>query len=330
MLEEFRKYLFSEIEKKINANTLLAEELALLWNIGKSTAYKKISGETAVSVEEVLLAARKLGISIDDFTTGYSERVMMRYPPLSGHLDTPVHFLNKLLDMMARMGTAPDFKIQYATNEIPVFYYLLFPELTVFKMFIWSQAVWGTVEPKMKDVDVIHELTENETLHDLRKKAFDAYASAPSFEVYPLNILDNTLNQIRYASETGSIDAVFKDKLMAQLSDLVHWLETASEEGRKRSVDGSPQAALEVHYNEIIYTNNLILASNAHNSMVFTTFDNPNYLVCNDERLIRHAEQWFEKVRHKSIRISKDNERHRRMFYNELARRVFELNRKIY
>jgi hypothetical protein len=57
-----------------------------------------------------------------------------------------------------------------------------------------------------------------------------------------------------------------------------------------------------------------ILATNEQDSMVFSTLDNPNFLLSMDTRLASHLQKWFEKLSRQSIRISNSNEKHRSVY----------------
>jgi hypothetical protein len=112
-------------------------------------------------------------------------------------------------------------------------------------------------------------------------------------------------------------EAGFFEKIVRQLLDVTDWMENAAAHGCKSS-----GVKLELYYNEMMYTNNLIWVSGKSNNMVVNTLDNPNYLVCNDERLIRHVANWFDRIRLKSVGISVEGEKERILYFNELRRRI--------
>jgi len=325
MKRAFAHYLIAAIEKKNLSNQLLAEELGRLWKVGNSTVYKKLNGEVNISLEEAIAAAGKFGISLDEFVAGQTDQILFRLPSLLHRQNTPHEFVGGLLQFMEAMQALPSVHIRYATNEIPVFYYMLYPELTAFKMYLWSQSVWESVDNRQSGPDWIADLLKDQHFQTKRQLAFECFSNIPSEEYYPLNMLDNTLSQIRYMRETGSITTDFARTISDQLLELTAWLKEAAENGKK----GRDGQTLTLHYNEIIYTNNLILLTNALQSIVFSTLDNPNYLIGTDPRLVQYITEWFVKMKQKSIKISTDGERYRKSYFAELTRRIQEMKQRL-
>ena len=327
MKREFAAYLQSALEKKTSSR-LLAQELAELWTVNASTAYKKLRGDTTITIDEALLLVQRYGISLDAFATGQSDQVIFRLPSLLQRRNTAQAFIGGLVRFMeaAHVDNASTF-IHYATNEVPVFYYLLYPELTAFKMYLWSQSIWGSVPAQQSGSDWITALLQDAAFQQMRETAFNTFATIPSHEFYPRNMLDNTLSQVHFLYETGAIDRAFAQLIIGQITSLVRWLEQAAEQGRKTPLDGGQGAIFTVHHNEIIYSNNIILLEGKQLSTVFCTLDNPNYLISSDDRLVAYTKEWFDIVRHKSVKISADGERHRKAYFHHLQRRIQESSR---
>lgn len=325
MKKEFARYLVAAIENRNLSHHLLAKELGELWKVSQSTVYKKLNGEVNISLEEAIAAAGKFGISLDEFITGQTDQVLFRLPSLLHRHHTPHEFTGGLIQFMEAMQALPSAHIRYATNEIPVFYYMMHPELTAFKMFLWGQSVWESVDKRLPGSDWIASLLNDQTFQMQRQQAFDLFGSIPSEEYYPLNMLDNTLSQVRYMRETGSITADFAHIVSDQLLELTQWMKEVAEQGKK----GNQGADISLYYNEIIYTNNLILFTNEVQAMVFSTLDNPNYLISTDPRLVDYIEDWFAKMKNKSMKISTDGERYRKSYFGELAQRIQNMKRRL-
>jgi len=56
---------FKQIEKKLNSNALLAEEIAQALDISKSEAYNKISGKSQVTIIQVETLCNKYHVSFE-------------------------------------------------------------------------------------------------------------------------------------------------------------------------------------------------------------------------------------------------------------------------
>lgn len=322
MTREFAAYLVSQCEKKKPGNRLLVDELLTLWGGTRGHVYKKMKGEAPITLQEALAAAMRYGFSLDEFVAGQSDQVIFRYPTLGRPPKTAQVFLGELRYAMATMAAVPGTRIRYATNEIPVFYYLLFPELTAFKMYLWSRSVWNSIAGDVSGTDWIATLLANDDFRALRLDTFNTFAGIPTSEFYPLNMLDNTLSQIRFLLDTGEIKGDFADQLFGQLLELTKWMSRAAADGRKYDAAGKPGARLELYYNEMLYTNNIILLSNPERGLLFSTLDNPNFIVTEDVRLVSQTEAWFTLMQQKSTRISSGGERERGVYFQSLLDRI--------
>lgn len=325
-MQDFAAYLVSKCEKKKSGTRLLVEELAELWSTSQSHTYKKMRGQTPISLEEALAAARKYQFSLDDHVFGQSDTVLVRYPTIGQPPKTPHRFLGELLHTMRAMLQAkPDLRIRYATNEIPVFYYLLFPELTAFKMYLWSRSVWKSLDGSLSSKNWIAALLADTGFQALSAETFDTFASIPTDEYYPLNMLDNTLKQIDFLCAIGQISPEFAEVLRQQLLSLTNWMARTAAEGIKRDLAGNPGAAFELHHNEMLYTNNIVLVGTPGEGLLFSTLDNPNFLITEDVRMVACIEEWFDAMRTGATKISGNGERAREIYFQSLRGRIEQM-----
>lgn len=329
MTREFAAYLVARCENKKLGTQLLVDELQTLWGGSKGHIYKKMKGEAPITLREALDAAKKYGFSLDEFVAGQSDQVIFRYPTLGRPPRTAQRFLGELRHAMVTVSALPNTRIRYATNEIPIFYYLLFPELTAFKMYLWSRSVWNSIAGNISGMDWIAALLADADFAHLRLDTFDTFAGIPTQEFYPLNMLDNTLSQIHFLLDTGDISSDFAKRLFGQLLELTGWMGQAAATGRKSDAAGQPGATLELFYNEMLYTNNIILLSNVAQGMLFSTLDNPNFIVTEDARMVGQTGAWFALMQKKSIRISTDGERERGIYFQSLLNRIEQQRRTI-
>jgi hypothetical protein len=118
------------------------------------------------------------------------------------------------------------------------------------------------------------------------------------------------------------VTAAFASTVFQHLIDLTLMLARWANDGQKQTSTGQPGANFELHNNELVHTNIKFLTSNAAGRMLFSTYDSPNFMICTDERVLDHIELWFDRLKSKSIKISKEGEKHRQFFFNEMRGRI--------
>jgi hypothetical protein len=77
-----------------------------------------------------------------------------------------------------------------------------------------------------------------------------------------------------------------------------------------------------MYHNEISHTNNILLIESDSLNQIYFAYDNPNYIVTDNEDLINYTRNWFEKVRKSALPISLDAEKNRRVFFNIILKQI--------
>ena len=155
----------------------------------------------------------------------------------------------------------------------------------------------------------------------------------PSVDIWGLNILESTLNQIDYMFNTGAFrnseDALV---LLDKLIELIHLLKSMAEHGKKgtslSAIDAS-DTPFELYLNDIDFTNNTVLAESDEGYVVFTSFDNPNFLKSVDQKFGENTKKWFGKLTARSNSISVNTDRRRRWYFNVLENKVISLRKRL-
>ena len=100
----------------------LAEEMADLLQVSTDSAYRRIRGETELTIEEVYKISKKYALSIDDVFSNQNDTVTFSYTKLTDSDHNFEIYLNRLLTHLKTLKKFDNRKIYYVAEEIPVFY----------------------------------------------------------------------------------------------------------------------------------------------------------------------------------------------------------------
>lgn len=330
MAQNIQNQIFELILNRFPKKSDAVEELSQLFSIGKDAIYRRMRGESVLTPDELQKLAVKFNISLDALAFENQNSVFFTFNSFSQKINSFEDYLSGILQSLDMTLRLPNVKILYASSEIPVFYYCYFPELMTFKLYVWAKTIWslGYLENRPFNFEII-----NPQARQMIEDALKKYNALPSVELWSLNIMDNTLNQIEYVLSSGAFengdDAL---KLCDKLLDLARHMRLIAETGKKFGLKSNPQDAtvpFELYHNEMVYTNNTILVKSPSYNAVFTTFENPNFLTSTDPRLCEHTDKWFTKVVHKSALITSTGEKNRNMFFNRLEKKVLSTRQRI-
>ena len=321
-----QRKIFELIESKLENTKDLKDDLAELLHISKGAVYKRINGTTAISLADLSLLMQKYNISFDSLIYPDRKSIRFSFPQIEKKIVSFFEYTNTFKAAVDNFASLPNPQIYYATNELPFFYYFLDKDLTYFKFFIYAKTVWNLdsyVDRKLSLSDFAEEhgvmgtLTDSLTIY---------YNELPNIEFWNENVLNNTLNQIVYFLTTGYFELPEEAFLLLdKLSEIMDHVEKMAKHGKKFMMGKEPNEKspeFRMYYNEISHTNNMLLIVNSLQSAIFTSYDNPNYIMSTDTNLVDYTLTWFKNIQRSSLPISQDAEKTRREFFGKIHKRI--------
>ncbi|MCB0532733.1 MAG: hypothetical protein H6574_13720 [Lewinellaceae bacterium] len=316
-------HLIKEIRHRLPENMELAKNLEPLLEVGRSALYKRLRGALAFTPDELVVLARHFQISMDKFVLDQPGIVALEFPVLTEPVHSSAAFLSRVEQQLQVALNLPEPTLFYASAEIPLFCYFRYPELTAFKLYMWSRTTWLLPEFEHQKFSFSNFPNKTEILK--RSEAIlRHYCDLPSCEFWTLHMLENTLNQIDFlAYEGGFAEPEMAKLLHEQLGSLISWQQQMAERGCKIDNTNREGAKLLVYHNEIAHTNNTLLVQSATHRQAFFTFDNPNFGTSSSPVFCNYTADWFNRLQRCSIRMSREGEKQRFRFFEKLQHRLF-------
>lgn len=329
MQEKLQQQLLDRILDSFPRKPDAVDALRSLLHVSKDAIYRRLRGDSLLSPSEVALLARHFQISLDELVHEDSDRVYFSFSALNTAVNSVEDYLLGLYHNLHRLEHLPDVKVYYTTAEIPIFYYFLFEELAVFKLYIWGRSAWDFDYLKQHPFDV--RLISPHAI-SLSREILDLYFRLDTTELWSINIFDNTLNQIEHHFLSGAIAEVSQAlSLCDHLSELSAHLQNMAAHGRKFKPRQSPDhgAPFALLHNDSLYTNSTIFVDAPRQRRVFSTFGDPDYLVSSDRRICDFTHQWLQRLMGKSVLISAQAEGLRSEFFHQVRRKIEATKRRI-
>lgn len=325
IMADIQRNLFRCIQEKLGTDVAMAKVLEQVLNQRAANIYKKIKGEIGLSLEEcnILLSYFKIPSHVV-FQEAPLALAGFRHAATDSNQNNALDFLQGIQRALAALRQLPHIEIWYASNEIPLFYYLLYPELTAFKLYVWNKTNWQHDYPDLTEQitfspDVIYAAYPE--IENIQQQLSNLYFSCPATEFWPKHLLEHTLNQIQVCYSTGELGYPLKQKILDQLSDMLIFMQDMAVNGKRK--DG--KANFELYLNDIAYTSNTILIrSNKQAAQLFTVLDNPNHISTNDAAIMFKVQNWLERIRLNTVKISREGERFRNGLFLHYNKRVKE------
>ena len=200
MTDNIQSIFLDQIRKKLKSNESLADELAEILNISRDSAYRRIRGETVLSLDEAKLLCIRYGVSLDNLITGTGDMVSFHCRAVDSRNFTIEKWLKSLAGNLETLRKFRDHLLICCAKDLGPCYYLNSPLLGPFKMFFWMSSFW-TYE-NLQGVRFSPDLVSKELI-DSGKKVWMLYTDTPRIEIWSDETFFVTLRQIEFYHECG-------------------------------------------------------------------------------------------------------------------------------
>jgi len=323
-LDSIQSTFLEEVKKKLPANLSFVDELAELLNISRDSAYRRIRGETVLSLDEVKVLVTNYRVSLDTLLSPNTEILSFHHQALIPGAFNFGDWLKSILAKLDMIGSIPEpnKELVYYAKDMPIFYYFTFPELGAFKMFFWMKAVLNYPEYQHEKFKV--ELIPKNYL-DIGNKIWDRYVGLTSTELWSDETLNVTLKQIEYFHDCGYFNKpadahLLLDQFSALLANIRQWTTTGTKEGKGK---------LNFYKNEILVAENTILFKMGDKRVVFLTHNIADLLTTSDDSFCTKTELFINNLLNKAVLISGTGEKERSRFFNQMTEKISDLKARI-
>ena len=313
---------FEQIRKRLPTHASIVDELAELLDISRDSAYRRMRGETVLSLDEVKKLAVKFKISVDSIIAPSADIALFQYRAVEKN--NFKGWLKNVEENLSFLANIPKAELWYFAKDTPVFYYFNSPLLSAFKMYFWMSAVLRNDEyrnQKFSMSSVPNELTA------LGRKLYDLYTSIPRTEIWSEETLNVTLRQIEFYNDCGffaerSYGMQLCDEYLELMNNIRSWAEIGYKEKK--------ESFFNLYKNDLVIADNTILFKMGEKRTVFLPYNTLNILSTSHEVFCKQADDYLTNLVTKSDRISTSNEKQRNTFFNQIEEKIRLVKKKLH
>ena len=322
--------LFSHIKGLVPPNLAMVDVVAEVLNISNDSAYRRIRGDKPISLDEVQLLASHFKISIDQilhlktdaflFTGRITNNSDFKY---ENWLESVVYHVKMFLSFQPC-------HLYYIAKEVPFYYYFLLPEMAAFKSFFFMKSILYYEDWKTTKFSVTDDYSQ---FAELMQTTSELYAQLPSTEIWSIENITSTINQIEFYRVTGSLKSnddarILLDKLML----IVDHMELQAEYGVKLRYGQKPSTSkvpFHMFINELIMGDNMQLIQMGDKQVTAINHSVINFIITADEAFNAYMKKTVDIIAQKSTPISAMNEKERLLFFNRLRAKIVHAKKLI-
>lgn len=284
--------------------------------IQKGAAYKRMNGETALTVSEMADLASHFNISLD--AVFQSNRYISFINPFlnrdSEKLGTE-YFMEQFTFFTKPLSGDGEKELYYMANELPIFYYFAHRNIFHFVLSIWNHMHWESSE-SLKIRQNLQRDVEQETF---RNEILDIYYNQPVTEIWNSNMLNNLYQQIIFCITIRAFEEKSMiEELVSDIKKLINQLKEIAVSGVKKNYKESISSEAKVYLNEFGNYLNILMYKRDHYKGSFIGFDFPQFILSFDPDFFNFSMDWFQKIKSRSILISGEGLQYRELFFKKM------------
>jgi len=313
MTDQIQTAFLNKLEDIIPSYSSLAGELSDLLDISNDSAYRRIRGETKLSIEEVAVLCKHFNLSFDAFLNQDLSSINFLYRPFNKNLEAFQQHLDDLKKNLLLIKSSKNPKITYACEDIPLFHNLSLPGISAFKIFYWLKSIINI--PEFADKKFDFSLLDHQLIQS-GQELFNLYSEIPSTEIWTDTTVESTVKQIRYYWSSGIFlndeDAL---TICRSLKDSILGIQKMAE--LKSKQPGLPEFEnnYEFFFSDLEITNNSVLVRINGISQVFLGHLTFQTMATANRRYCDETGQWLNNLISKSTLLSGVGEKIRNQFF---------------
>lgn len=315
--------LFQKIREALPAHLSLVDEISELLNVSYDSAYRRIRGEKALSINELYKLSKHFNISVDALFNIKSDNVIFKhYPILSPNFGIKP-WLKVILQDIKKIQHQSVNEIIYAAKDPPVFHYFQFQEIGAFKMFFWEKTLFQF--PQLADKKfAIHDYDEE--IKTIGEQILAASIKIPTVEIWNEDTFNITFKQIEHYWISGLFQ--FKEDVHILCDKLYLWIEhikKQAELGFKFFYGTEPQGVentYRFYENEVVLNDNTIFVETNNFTATYLTYNVLSLLFTTDPEFCTGVKNYLNGILKESILISSVNAKERNRFFNKLLDKI--------
>ena len=318
--------LFDQIKRALPPGENLADFLCRELSMSKDSAYRRLRGETALTLPEIKTLSNYFDISIDELLSNQKDSVFFQYKWINPSEFDYTSYLEALMEDTERIALFDDNEILFTVKDLPIFSNFIIPEIGEFKGYIWQKTAMRLPTYQDRQFD-LNDLNNRNV--QLGYNILKAYNHIPSTELWDSAVLNSLMSQIVYAHESGFFVEDNQAHILLDKAEMLldHYALQATH-GSKFLLDKAPadEQNFNLAYNEVIVGDNTLCLRTNDLITVYFTHNVINTMHTQDPAFAQQTWEVQSNLIAKSKSLTGDAERSRNKMFRRL-KQVIEQTR---
>lgn len=321
---------FEKLKDGLPGNIGLVNLLADLLQISTDGAYRRIRGESGLTMDELFRVCKEFNISPEAIVADSSSHATFSFTPLSMKERQFEGYFTGLYEQTKKIATIPGHHLYFTAEETPIFHFFNYPALTAFKIYYWNKCVLNAQEYADKKLE---PATVDPAMVEVAKKLYDEYNKVACTEIWSEKTIVGILKQFEYVLETSNfIRREDAENVLGEIESMVAHLRKCAELGYKFDpslASHQPAAAYTMYQLDILMGNITVYVKAGEFRQVYIAFHSFNTLSTFHPVLATETENWLNIMMKRATLISGTAEKQREKFFAAVGKEIRKTREKL-
>jgi len=315
--DNYQKKFFDILSKRNTKDHKIVYDLMDLLDIKKGAAYKRMNGDTNMSISEIIKVSDHYNLSMD--ATFRSDKFISFFHPFvhkeKASLDVFINQYKKFFKPVKNLGASEKVELTYLANELPIFYYFGHKYIFNFMIAIWKHLHWDDVSLHIGKVSEYEKEAK-----EIRNEIVENYYKNNVTEIWNSNMLNNLYQQIIFCITIRAFDnSAYLTQLINDIENLLLHLKDISISGIK-SIKGTKVkgSELKIYLNDFGNYLNIVQFDSTSVKSTFVGYDYPQFIVSHNKPFFEFSKDWINRLKKRSVLISSEGYQYRELFFMKM------------
>jgi hypothetical protein len=192
---DLQQQFFKAVKDKIGPKKSIVDEIAPLLNISTDSAYRRLRGEIALSIDELYLLCTHYHISLDQLMNVTTGTFQFEGKFLDANNFKFDAYLKSVIHNLTIIASVKGSEYYYLCKESPMFHHYYFREFAAFKYHAWMSTLLFFPEFRNKKFRLADYPDE---YFDMGQQILHLYEQINSVEIRNIESHNSTLRQIDF------------------------------------------------------------------------------------------------------------------------------------
>ncbi len=323
-----QKKFFEIINQRNSKGDKLVYDIMELLDIKKGAAYKRMNGDTAMPISEIIKISDHYNISLD--STFRSDKYISFFHPFvnkeKASLDVFIDQYKKFFKPVKNISPTQNITLTYLANELPIFYYFGHKYIFNFMISVWKHLHWDDAKLIIGNVNSYEKEAK-----EIRNEIIDNYYGNEVVEIWNSNMLNNLYQQIIFCITIRAFsDVTYLHQLTNDIENLILHLRDISISGIKSikgtNIEGSE---LKIYLNDFGNYLNIVQFESDDIKSTFLGYDYPQFIVSHNKPFFDFSKDWINRIKKRSVLISSEGYQYRELFFIKMENDFISFKDKV-